>query len=315
MSARFSGGDVFQDLRTAMLDLAIELKKYEILLIIGGGYGLFLWQIHMIQRLKAQEKIRPLLESDTWPQPRSTQDLDVFLTGEVITDYERFAVIRNCLGALGYTSVEGRHHWQFEKELSGSKKVLIDIITGPVDDYKGKVRIENRRVSPRRFPESDGSLPKKVKMHARFNKEALNIDSGLRRVEVNGLLSTGEAAEAVVGVPHPFQFLVMKLNAYEDQKEKADLEFGSHHALDIFRIVSMLTSEEFSEVKLKWAEHVNQTSVNRASEIIRNDFEMDALGVDRLRIHELGKGWSDDHVDRACRALQNIASSGARVKN
>ena len=67
------------DLRTSLLDLLHEIAAADIKLIIGGGFGIFL-KVDHVQRLG----IRALLHE--WPEPRSTNDLDLFLRPELLVE-------------------------------------------------------------------------------------------------------------------------------------------------------------------------------------------------------------------------------------
>jgi len=59
-------------LQTALLDLLHEVRGTDVAVIIGGGYGIYLKTGH-VQRLGK----RTLFQE--WPEPRSTNDLDLFL--------------------------------------------------------------------------------------------------------------------------------------------------------------------------------------------------------------------------------------------
>jgi hypothetical protein len=64
-------------LQTALLDLLQKIRYSEIKLIIGGGFGIYLKTNHV----KLLD-MRTLL--DQWPEPRSTNDLDLFLRNRFI---------------------------------------------------------------------------------------------------------------------------------------------------------------------------------------------------------------------------------------
>jgi len=67
------------DLQTALLDLLREVKGTNLNLIIGGGFGIYLKSVH-VRRFGA----RTLLQE--WPQPRSINDLDLFLRPELLIE-------------------------------------------------------------------------------------------------------------------------------------------------------------------------------------------------------------------------------------
>jgi hypothetical protein len=73
-------------LQTALLDLLQKIRYSEIKLIIGGGFGIYLKTNHV----KLLD-MRTLL--DQWPEPRSTNDLDLFLRPELLIDSSKLKPI------------------------------------------------------------------------------------------------------------------------------------------------------------------------------------------------------------------------------
>ena len=65
-------------LRACLLDLLYELRDHDIPLTVGGGYGLFLKRMYLADR-KEQTLFAQL------PEPRATNDIDVFLRAELLT--------------------------------------------------------------------------------------------------------------------------------------------------------------------------------------------------------------------------------------
>lgn len=302
------GPDVFGDLRTTLLDLAHDLQDQDVPLVIGGGYGLFLWQTGLERAAAAGAKTRTLIQIEHWPEARSTQDLDIFLRGEVLTDNRRFTVLRQALERLGFTPVESNRFWQFKKEIDGSKTVLIDILTGPVDEYAEKVRVDDRRVRPRRTPPGrhEAAQPK-VQLHARLTDEAIGLNSSTQPCRVEGLLTGGSTFVTEIGRPHPFPYLLMKLTAFDDRKDDERKGLAAHHALDAFRIVAMMTEGEFQETRQLWQRHAERTAVVRATAIIAEHFVEVGLGIQRIRQHTLGRAIPTDVIGRFVAALRHIA--------
>jgi hypothetical protein len=308
MEAQPTRPDVFHDLRTALLDLAYELREQEAPLVIGGGYGLFLWQMELQRSTTAGNAPRTIIPMEFWPEARSTQDLDVFLGCEVLTNYARFSAMRQALGRLGYAPVETSKYWQFAKQLDQSKTIVIDILTGPVDDYADKVQVDQRRVRPKRIPTKKGGAPlPKVQLHARLTQEAVGIEARMRNCRVEGMLTSGQTFAAMIGLPHPFPYLLMKLTAYDDRKNDEKKGLAAHHALDVYRIVAMLTEDEFGESRDFWSKFLGHAAVARASGIILRDFHEGGLGVQRIREHPLGRSLPSSSASRFIRALQSIA--------
>ncbi len=55
-------------LKATLLDILYELRDSDFTLLIGGGYGLFLKQLHLASSGQTQTLFAP----ETWPQPRSS---------------------------------------------------------------------------------------------------------------------------------------------------------------------------------------------------------------------------------------------------
>jgi len=85
---------------------AEKLAEKNIRVIVGGGYGLLLKANH-VRRIEARTRLEQI------PSARSTGDIDVFLTTEVITHKNNMDTIRQSLDALGYSPVPGAEFVQF----------------------------------------------------------------------------------------------------------------------------------------------------------------------------------------------------------
>jgi hypothetical protein len=111
-------------------------------------------------------------------------------------------------------------------------------------------------------------------------------------IEIAGTLSTGQALTAPVTIPHPFSYLLMKLTAYRDRRNDADKDLGRHHALDVFRIVAMLTEPERDQVQAKQRRFVGDAQVRSCIQLVRSDFAGSTTpGVLAMRAHQL---WQND---------------------
>src|SRR3954452_18305261 len=69
-------------LTASLLDLLHELEGRNIPLTVGGGFGLYLKRRHL-------EATGQRTLFDRLPEPRSTNDLDLFLRTEVLVDLGR----------------------------------------------------------------------------------------------------------------------------------------------------------------------------------------------------------------------------------
>ena len=96
------------DLQTALLDLLHEVRGTDIKLIIGGGFGIYLKTNH-VRRMG----VRTLLIE--WPEPRSTNDLDLYLRPELLIQSAKLKPLAEAIARLGYQVVPGAEKYQFVK--------------------------------------------------------------------------------------------------------------------------------------------------------------------------------------------------------
>ena len=259
-----------------MLDLLYELRDQQTPLILGGGYGLYLKQVHLQDTLSG----RTLIAGGMWPAPRGTEDMDILLQTEVVVDAKRMGLIRAVLDRLGYAAVSGAKYMQFVKQLGEGRIVKVDLLTGPLGPLADdpRVKADNRRVRPR----------PSVNLHARRADEALGFQQDTMTIPVTGTLSSGDIYEATVHVPPAFTLLLMKLHAFRDRWSDVDKDLARHHALDIYRIVAMMTEQEFEQTRRQVAQYQNHSAVVEAVRIAREHFASDeSLGLLRLREHAL----------------------------
>ena len=219
-------------LEKSLLDLLSLLDSSDFPLILGGGYGLYLRRT-----ILEREGTRTLLEH--WPEARSTNDLDLFLRPELLCDSSRLALLKSALDELGYTPVEGAEHYQFRKDDPDGfieRGIKIDLLTGPRSSFEETgLKVDERRVRPN----------PSVKVHAHPTDEAITLEENLQEVK----LSVGENGEQnkSVFLPHPFTYSLMKLFAFRDQVELQHKGYGSHHALDLYSIIAMMTEIEWEQ--------------------------------------------------------------------
>ncbi|HUU22654.1 MAG TPA: hypothetical protein VM389_08980 [Phycisphaerae bacterium] len=263
-------------LKTSLLDLLYELRDEDSPLILGGGYGLYLKQVYR----QAASDTPTVIEGEFWPAPRATEDLDILLRTEVVMDAARMGSIRAALDRLNYTAVPGAEYMQFVKQLEGGRFVKIDLLTGPLGPLADdpRVKVDARRVRPRRS----------VKLHAHRTEEALGFQDNTMRIAVDGLLSSGEPYEAMVLVPSAFTLLLMKLYAFRDRCEDEEKDLARHHALDLYRVVAMMSEQEFGQTLRQIAQQQNHPVLAEAGRIVAEHFDSpESLGLLRLRSHSL----------------------------
>ncbi|MGH9970545.1 MAG: hypothetical protein ACREBG_22515 [Pyrinomonadaceae bacterium] len=249
---------------------AEKLAKNNIRLIIGGGYGLLLKANH-IRRIGARTRLEQI------PIARSTGDIDVFLTTEVITDKNNMAAIRQALDELGYLPVPGAEFYQFFREVTiggAPRNLKFDFLAAPVLGEQAKnVRADVRRIRPRGTTETP--------MHAHTTPEAVTIEEHLLSVDI------GDGDKPIeVFLPHPFSYALLKLFALRDQVNSEAKEFGRHHAFDIYMTWAMMTEEEFAQAEELRRQYAEVGVMPEAVDIANTLFaDENAKGMIRLREH------------------------------
>lgn len=222
-------------LEKSLRELLSRLDSKTCQIILGVGYGLYLRRT-----ILEREGTRTLLEH--WPEARSTNDLDLFLRPELLCDSTRLLSLKSALDELGYTPVEGAEHCQFRKDDPDgfiARGIKIDLLTGPSSRFDGTgLRVDERRVRPN----------PSVKLHAHPTDEAITLDEHLQEVKFQ-IGGDGESANKFVYLPHPFTYSLMKLFAFRDQVDDPAKWNGSHHALDLYSIIAMMTESEWKQAK------------------------------------------------------------------
>jgi len=249
---------------------ADKLAEKNISLVIGGGYGLLL-KAKYIQSTGARTRLEQI------PIARSTGDIDVFLTTEVIVDKNKMAAIRQALDELGYSPVPGAEYYQFFREvvIAGVPRNLkFDFLAAPVlGEEAKKVKADVRRIRPRGKTEQP--------MHAHTTPEAVTIEEHLIAVDI------GEAGQSVeVLLPHPFSYTLLKLFALRDQIDNEAKQFGRHHAFDIYTTWAMMTEEELIQAEELRTQYADAEIMSEAIKIAITLFAYEnAKGMIRLKEH------------------------------
>jgi hypothetical protein len=259
------------DLQTSLLDLLHEIEGTEIKVIVGRGFGIYLKVAQV-----AKEGRRTLWRE--YPEPRSTNDLDLFLRPELLVESKKLMPMAEAIARLGYQVVPGAEKYQFVKPGVGDTdagSVKIDILTGPQSRFKGtKVRADARRARPH----------PSIGIHAHPVDEALTLEDGLLPVVLSGKLSSGLPSTAEIFLPHPYTFSLMKLFAFRDRLGDANKDFGRYHALDLYTILATATEDEWA-FALKLRDQSRDLPVTiEAGRLVSEYFSaIDRLGMIRLR--------------------------------
>lgn len=86
-------------------------------------------------------------------------------------------------------------------------------------------------------------------------------------------------------------YLLMKLLAFRDRANDAGKDLARHHALDIYRIIGLITQDEDQTVRDMAAKHREHPKVIEARAVVAEYFSRsDSLGILRMREHPLAAG-------------------------
>lgn len=252
-----------------LLDLDVELGL-EHGLLVGGGYGLFLKQLH----LQNHPEIRTLFDLEQFPSARTTEDIDLILRAEIVTDSTSMKAIREALDRLGFVVIKDAKFTQFTRQV-GQGWVKIDLISAPLGALSSKVAKDARRVKPR----------PSVNLHASKLEDALAVERHPFPIPVAGILTSSQPHNTTIYVPQAFSYLLMKLFAFRDRLSDPDKNLGRHHTLDIYRIVGLLTLDEDEIVRGLAREFSEDPRLKSARKVVTEHFIQPA-GTGRLRIRE-----------------------------
>ena len=264
---------------TGLLDLAHELPELPEPLLVGGGFGLYLKQ----RDLEEQEGLETLIPGELWPPARATEDVDLLLPTEVIISVEHMRAIRGALDRLGFRPEVP--NFQFVKDTDRGP-VKIDLLTCDVPaEHADKVQVKAPRVRP----------VGKVALHAYLAKEALALGLYPFELTLRGARSDDTPAELTARIPNAFTYLLMKLHAFRDRVNDQQKRLASHHALDLYRIVAMLSRPEYGLVKrLAW-ERRDMDAVVTAGTVVHDSFaDVRGIGVLRLKAGAVEAGAAYD---------------------
>ncbi len=268
-------------LRTSLLDLLYALGTTAEGILLAGGYGLYLKQLYL-----SDLHIHTLINAEVWPEPRATQDIDLMLSAELVASAQSMAALRAALDKMGYTVVKGSEFLQFVRTISGTAVVKVDLLTAQFNILESNraIRADDRRARPASADHPD--------LHAHPTDGALALTDDPLIIDVAGTRSDGRACSVKVTIPHPFNYLLMKLTAYRDRRNDSDKNLGRHHALDVFRIVAMLTESEWDQMLASQRRFTTDSQVLSCRKLVQSDFSgKTTLGVLAMRAHPL---WRND---------------------
>lgn len=264
-------------LKSCLLDLLRQLEGKDFPIILCGGFGLYLKQLDLQAR---GADYHPLLPSEQWPRPRTTDDMDILIRTEILVNAQRFKLLRGALDDLGYQPIPGAEYMQFVRRLDNGASVKIDLLTGPIAaELVDRLDIGDRRVRP---------AEESVGLHAHRTDEAIGFQDNMQEIGVEGDCTDSRPYRSSVSILQAFTFLLMKLFAFRDRNADPNKDFARHHAMDIYRVIAMLDYDEFNQTRSAVCEHWNSDAVREAQRIVNDGFsEPTALGLIRLQEHNL----------------------------
>lgn len=269
----------FDQMREQLRLLAQKLQKDKIKLIIGGGYGLILKHEYLRKR-GLRTRFTEL------PEDRSTNDIDIFLNTEIITSAEKIETLRDVLQDLGYYPVA--NYFQFAVVIGEQKpelKVKIDLLSPPVsDEERNLVKINKPRIRPKEAKH----------IHGYLTEEAVTVEEKLIPFDIGK-----ENESIIIFLPHPFTYLILKLFALRDRLKDEEKDFGAYHAFDIYRIIGMMTEEEWKQALELRKNYSESPKYAESCHIVSELFaSIDSLGVARIRQHSTNSGIeiSETHI-------------------
>lgn len=246
------------------LDNALGLETN---ILLGGGLGLYLKQIHL-----ESSQAKTLLPTSLWPTPRTTEDIDLFLHAEVVANAQSMAKYKLALDKLSFTVVKQAKWMKFARTVDG-KEISIDLMVGPLGKYASLVEQIGIRIKPK------GTSG----LHARATVDALAVEQNPIAI----LLKTFDNT-CTVYVPQAFPFVLMKLAAFHDRVHDTNKDEGRHHALDLYRIVAMLTQPELEHASRLASEYADHPVLQQGIETVQTMFSRsETIGCIRLREHPL----------------------------
>lgn len=281
-------------LRICLLDLLYELRDKNIPLTIGGGYGLFLKRQHLAERRE-----RTLFVE--LPEPRSTNDIDVFLRTDLLTDRASMTALVDAIARLGYAPVEDARYFQWKRPImvgGVTQEVKLDALVGPLGDHRARLQVKPPRVRPR---------GKSLGFHAHQTDEALFLEDAPIPIILTGDRSTGEPCTGKAFVPEAFPYMLMKLSAFADRKTDENKDLGRHHALDVYTIVGMMTEPEYDRARMLASRSRSEPHFARVCDVVAAEFSSPtAPGMLRLREHRLFR--ADFRLDEFAATLAEVFS-------
>ena len=259
------GNDI---LTSSLIELAKELEKADVPLIVGGGLSLYLRTTLFKKKYSPRYPKRVL--------QRSTKDIDIFLSSDLIIDSAKIELIRNALKKLNYEPVT--KFFQFSKSITPDRNILVDILSAPPpEEDADKIKVRGVRIKPVGIEE----------FHARLVKEAKDINLG--SIPINDFSNLKKNVNiSNLFIPSSFNYIILKLHAFNDRVNDSSVEYGQHHAYDIFATITDMDEEDWKNAEHHFSLGKDFEYIKSAQNIVSNNFSnKDNMGIIRLQESKL----------------------------
>lgn len=269
------------DLLTREL-LELKARLPETPFFIGGGMGLYLRSAyHDSPRSPRYPKA---------PPTRSTKDLDVILSADLIADSRQMDAIREALDDLGYDVKTP--NFQFKKEVDASgREVEVDLLTAPPrEEQAEQVKESGIRARPRGSPD----------IHGRVAEEARSIDRDAIPIDLSDPADAHGIGlkDPTIHIPSSFNYLILKLHAFSDRKDDEDADLGRHHAMDIFTTVTDMSETDWATAEQHFDEECEEPYLQQAIDIQQRHFSSERdLGILRMQENQTYRRHDDEFDD------------------
>ena len=198
-----------------------------------------------------------------------------------VTDVEvTERLLRDALAALGFVPVAPFFQFQLPLIYEGLQKpIKIDLLAALPETEAGRrlVKINKPRIRPK----------KAKNIHGYLTEEAVTLEENLLPIDIS---EEGELPLEIY-LPHPFSYLVMKLFALRDRLEDEEKDFGAYHAFDVYRVIGMMTEEEWNQAVEIRDRYGAAPKIREVGEIATQLFSsLESIGVLRVRQHARATG-------------------------
>jgi Nucleotidyl transferase AbiEii toxin, Type IV TA system len=273
-------------LKQQLIILARELQNHDIRLIVGGGYGLLLRTEHILRTESATRFYEV-------PAARSTEDIDLFLGVEIITSLEKMEKIRDTLENIGFTPEAKYFQFKIQIDPERPERVIkVDLLAAPpeTEEQIRLVRIRRPRIRPKDAKN----------IHAYLTDEAVTLGEELFAIDI-----APDCSPLFVYLPHPFTYLVLKLFALRDRID--DDTRAPYHAFDIYRIIGMMTEEEWNESVRLSEKYENDAKIREVEEIVIRLFgNEDTPGILRIYQHAGRDAVKNETISKVIADLKDL---------